>query len=73
MKYGKSKDGGFIHNCVLVKRKTDKDKSLFCCSNERTTAHLNGYAIIPIEEYAQLKGETVDLDAVTAAEEALCT
>jgi len=73
MKYSKSKDGGFIHNCIVNRRKTDKAKAIFYCDKDKTIAFLNGYAIIPIEEYAELKGGKADLTKVNNAENDLYT
>lgn len=67
MKYNKAKDGSFVHNCIIEKRHNDKARFLFSASDDTVTCSLNGYAIIPIEEYAKLKGESVDLTNINKA------
>jgi len=58
MKFEKMNDGSFVHNCRIVRRDNDKASVLFHQNgNESVAAFLNGYAIIPLEEYYQLKGE----------------
>lgn len=60
VEYKKLKDGSFILNCILRRRVNDNSDYLFRQSNESVSVFLNGYAIIPIEEYFELKGEADD-------------
>jgi len=55
MKYEKLKDGGFVHNCHLIPRGDEKADYLFYQDGDKSiTAFLNGYAIIPLEDYFKL-------------------
>ena len=62
MVFEKMKDGSYLHNCHIVFRENDKAKYLFHKDSEdkSLTAFLNGYAIIPLEEYYRLKDERGD-------------
>lgn len=57
------KDGSYVCNCFLKRRKDDSSDHIFSMkeNGESITAHLNGYAIISFEEYCELTGETFDL------------
>jgi len=52
--YEKGKDGSYFHNNLLKRRDGEKAPQLFSNNDETISAFLNGYAIIPIEEYARL-------------------
>jgi len=54
MKHGKTENGSYVHNCLLILRKGSKVKRLFDL-NDPIIVRLNGYAIIPMEEYIKLK------------------
>jgi len=57
-KYEKLEDGSYLHNCFLVRRNNDPSNILFYQDGDNgVTARLNGYAIIPLEEYFELKDE----------------
>ena len=44
---------GYIHNCT-IKRKDSDEGPLFEIVNDHVIARLDGYAIIPMEEYRRL-------------------
>ena len=72
MKYNKCKDGGFVHNCLTVRREGDKSAHMFKqLGDDSLTACLNGYAIIPMEEYAKLTGCDFDAQAIAEADKDL--
>lgn len=54
MKYEKGKDGSHLHNCFVSRRNGDLSDQLFNQDDGTVTAFLNGYAVIPIEDYSQL-------------------
>uniref|UniRef100_A0A6M3LEU0 Uncharacterized protein n=1 Tax=viral metagenome TaxID=1070528 RepID=A0A6M3LEU0_9ZZZZ len=56
MKYEAGKNGSYLHNCVIVRRENDPVEMLFR-NDDNITAFLNGYAIIPLEEYYKLAGK----------------
>lgn len=62
MEYKKAKDGSYFHNNIVVGRKGDPSEMRFYSKpgGESVVAFLNGYAIIPIEEYCRLKGSEYD-------------
>ena len=72
-KYGKTKDGSYVHNCLIVPRADNKNDFLFMQTDNTVSCCLNGYAIIPIEEYERLRGEIVGVDyqAIADAEKQL--
>lgn len=47
----------YLHNSFIKPREDDKDKYMFYGTSEGVYARLNGYAIVPIEEYFALIGE----------------
>jgi hypothetical protein len=55
----KCKDGSFVRNCLINRRKEDASPHMFYQDSEASyiSAFLNGYAIIPLEEYAELTGD----------------
>lgn len=57
MKYGKAKDGSYVHNCYIEMRDGMKEKIPFHGTCDHVSAFLNGFAIIPIEDYAELTGK----------------
>ena len=63
MKYIKCKDGSYVTNCYVKRRETDPSPYLFFQTpdGESLRPHLNGYAIIPIEEYRELTGQDVGI------------
>jgi len=72
-KYEKCSDGSYLHNCYISPREEDKEKALFSQGRESITAHLNGYAVIPMEEYARLTNRDFSKDfrwQISAAKEA---
>tara|TARA_R110002074_G_scaffold199659_1_gene367467 strand:+ start:3062 stop:3286 length:225 start_codon:yes stop_codon:yes gene_type:complete len=72
MKYNKCKDGGFVHNCHIIVREYDKSAHIFKqLGNDSLTACLNGYAIIPMEEYAKLTGCDFNVKAIDEADKEL--
>jgi len=53
-----------IENCYIKCRKTDSNIVLFNLTNdgkgiENVSVNLNGYAIIPIEDYEKITGVTL--------------
>ena len=62
MDFQKMKDGSFVHNCYIARRRGEKAPLLFRQESDgsKLIAFLNGYAIIPLEEYKKLKGEDFD-------------
>jgi len=57
MEYEKGIDGSYVHNCIVVCRKDDPTPTLFYSkTGSSISAFLNGYAVIPIKEYCELKG-----------------
>lgn len=59
MKYKTMLDGSYLHNFFLRRRNDEPSPYLFRITENRVnlTAFLNGYAIIPLEEYYKLIGE----------------
>jgi len=57
IKYEKLEDGSYLHNCLLDIREDDRNRSgIFHQEGDKSmSARLNGYAIIPMEEYCKLK------------------
>lgn len=61
MKYEKLKDGSYIHNCFIKRRENEKSSILFYQDgDESISAFLNGYAVIPLDEYFRLTDERGD-------------
>lgn len=61
------KENSYLHGCLIKKRDDDPSRALFTLTGETVMAcHLNGYAIVPIEEYYRLQGQSVK--PVTLAE-----
>lgn len=70
--YGKHENGSYMHNCYLIPREKDRHRRLVINSdNNGVTVRLNGYAIIPLEEYAKLTDFDVDQKAILLADEQL--
>ncbi|MCG7948061.1 MAG: hypothetical protein JAZ07_17085 [Candidatus Thiodiazotropha endolucinida] len=72
--YEKCKDGSYVHNCFVVRREDDKSPTLFYQNgNEHVSAFLNGYAVIPLEEYERLTGEPtlIERQSIKKADEEL--
>jgi hypothetical protein len=70
VEYKKTNDGSYVHNCYIVRRDDDNGQYLFGQTDDKKiTAFLNGYAIIPLEEYAQLTGKDLG-DMIANANEA---
>ena len=58
MKHEKCEDGSYLGNCHLQRRENDPAPYLFNQSGtEYISCCLNGYAIIPLEEYQKLTGQ----------------
>ena len=58
--YQKLEDGSYVVNCFIKPRyKYNKNATaLFSRDGDKTIrAHLNGYAIVPVEEYLELTGK----------------
>jgi hypothetical protein len=51
----KCKDGSFVHRCVIVKKEGDDHGLFHQHADDHISAYLDGYAIIPVEEYEELK------------------
>ncbi len=49
----------YLHNSFIKPREEDREIYLFYGTPEGIYARLNGYAIVPIEEYFELIGEPV--------------
>ena len=49
----KSYDGGWLRNCQIMPR--DGEDVLFSTNGDGIRPYLDGYAIIPVEEYNRLK------------------
>lgn len=45
---------GYVRNCLLIRRDTDESPYLFHADGDVCTPALDGYAIIPVEEYQRL-------------------
>jgi len=74
VKYKRFDDGSFFHNNVIVFRKEDYDnkRAIFHADgDESITAFLNGYAIIPAEEYCKLTGQNFNGKDITEADKDL--
>jgi hypothetical protein len=54
MGYEKTRDGSYVCNCFISKRSGEMSEQLFTLTEKSITATLNGYAIVPIEDYARL-------------------
>lgn len=56
---------GFLRNCIIVPRKDETAETLFLLDTENDTVHcyLDGYAIIPRDEYEALVGPIVPIKA----------
>jgi len=54
MKYEKGLNDSYLHNCLIIRRAGDPAGVLFRRDKNGFTASLNGYAIVPIEEYTRL-------------------
>ena len=68
MDFEKCKDGSYIWNCFVERRKDDPSTVIFGGDNKTITAHLNGYAIIPLERYCELAGEPFNSDRMKEAD-----
>ena len=57
----KSKDGSYFHNNLIIAREYDQKNGhmLIDGRGDDVVVSLNGYAIIPLEEYYELKGESL--------------
>lgn len=52
----KCKDVGYVKNCIIKRRKDDKSNYLFFADGDKgVIAFLDGYAIIPVEEYNRMR------------------
>ncbi len=70
MEYKKLNDGSYVCNCYIGRREDESADALFKQNgDESIAAFLNGYAIIPLEEYAALTGEDYS-DMLANAKEA---
>lgn len=69
-RYTKSIDGSYLHNCYVGRRGDDPSKHIFYSSDKTTTVCLNGYAIIPLEEYHALRGTVMPKSEKTSIKEA---
>jgi len=60
MKYTKAKNGSYFYNNILILRENDRKSGRSIIHQDRggsVRCMLNGYAIIPLEEYYQLEDE----------------
>jgi len=58
--YKKLEDGSYVHNCIIKPRyrHSKNATALFSRDGDKTIrAHLNGYAIVPVEDYLELTGK----------------
>ncbi len=55
----KTKDGSYVHNCIIKRRLDDVSDCLFevIPDGSKMITKLNGYAIVPREEYEHLVAE----------------
>ena len=60
--YRKQKNGTYLYNCILRRRKNDPASWLLKINRKKgeMLIALNGYAIIPLEDYMKFKGITDD-------------
>lgn len=63
--WNKKPEKSYIENCLIVPSKKDKGKELFIETDNGFMSRLDGYAIIPIEMYNDLKEDQNTLDAST--------
>ena len=58
----KTKDGSYIHNCFIKRRLDDVSGALFEIppDGSKMITKLDGYSIIPIEEYKRLIDENFE-------------
>lgn len=62
---GSRHEGGYLHNCYLMPKAGETGMFRVSPSPEHyLTAHLDGYAVIPLEEYERLK--SLDRQEVSA-------
>lgn len=59
---------GFVQNCLIIPR--PGDGALFVDVDDTVSAHLDGYAIVPIEVYESLQPEADREAACRRADEA---
>jgi len=52
--YKKLKNGSYLHNCYIAKREDDPQELIVHEDGRQVFVSLNGYAIIPLEEYEKL-------------------
>ena len=71
LKYKKCKDGSFVHNCFIKRRKDEPNALLFCQTDYSITVLLNGYAVVPLEEYLILTGNEFDSSNIKEADKQL--
>ena len=60
MIYERGIDGSYFHNNLVIPRDDEVVEDLIRCNNETITVCLNGYAIIPMKKYCELKGVPFD-------------
>ena len=62
----KGVNGSFFHNSLIILRKNDQDSGRAIIKETKAgddiVCSLNGYAIVPIEEYYDLKGKEIPID-----------
>ena len=54
IEYGKTTNGSYLHNCFFESRAGDPEKRVLSVESGKEKVALNGYAIIPLEEYYKL-------------------
>jgi hypothetical protein len=66
----KGKTGSYFHNNLVIARKYDhkNNNMLVNGSGDDVTVSLNGYAIIPIEDYHQLNGLKISDNEIESIE-----
>ena len=67
----KGKNGSYFHNNLVIARKYDQDNEhiLISGTGDDVTVNLNGYAIIPIEDYHQLNGSKLSDNEIDSIED----
>ena len=73
MSYGKTKNGSYVHNCLIERRENEKAAILFYVEDSEIGVYLNGYAVIPLEKYKELLGEKFDGEYIEKADKELYT
>jgi len=62
----RSTNGSYFFNGYVELRESDPNPDILFIRGNEFFAKLNGYAVIPLEEYHKLKGEKIDPDVKKA-------